>query len=63
MRALDVGGRSAAGSRMLSCSDIAAFRTIIRWIKTMVPRAVAPTDDLPPLLLFTDGAEEGCGQE
>ena len=62
MRALDVGGRSRAGTCHLRAADVIAFRTIISWIRTMVPRAVAPTDDLPPLLLFTDGAEEGTGQ-
>ena len=58
-RALDVGGRAVSGARKLGPGDVIAFRTIMRWVKETVPRAVAPLDDLPPLVLFTDGAEEG----
>ena len=58
-RALGVGGQLSSSTVKLGSSDVVAFAAIIRWLRESVPRALAPADFLPPILLFTDGAEEG----
>ena len=58
-RALRVGGQLSSSTVKLGAEDVAAFSAIIGWLRESAPRALAPADFLPPLLLFTDGAEEG----
>ena len=58
MKAIDDLRGDGSGDLVLGKDDVGLFSLVISWLETSQPRGVAPTDRRPPLLIFTDGAEE-----
>ena len=58
MRSIDSWRRGEAGFLQLDDEGRILLEAVVVWLRNSAPRAIAPTDERPPLLIFTDGAEE-----